>query len=52
MTFDLALLLHMTVAELRQRMSGAEFTKWAAFLAEKNRREVAAMKRQQRAARR
>jgi hypothetical protein len=37
--------LHMTVDELRQRMSGAEFTKWVAFLAERNRREQAAIKR-------
>lgn len=43
-TFDLALQLHMTVAELRQRMSGSEFVMWMAFRAEKARRETRAMK--------
>ena len=38
-TFELASQLHMTVAELRRRMSSAEFTRWMVFFREKNRRE-------------
>ena len=40
--------LHMTVAELRQRMSSAEFTNWLAYFAERARREANALKRARR----